>query len=92
MSDLADAVRNLAEYHVKSPALVVQAPDGGYLINPDGMGGNTRNRFVISRSQLGTLMWENGLRRKELAEPQAAAKLAAIVAKFRVPPAGSPRW
>lgn len=85
MSDLAEAVRQLADYHVKSPALVVQTPDGGYAISPDGMGGHVRNRYVISRSQLGTLMWENGFRREELADPQAAAKLAALVAAFRPP-------
>jgi hypothetical protein len=85
VSDLADAVRQLADYHVQSPALVVQTPDGEYAISPDGMGGGARNRFVISRSQLGTLMWENGLRREELADPQTAAKLAALVAAFRPP-------
>lgn len=83
MSDLAEAVRQLADYHVKSPALVVQRPEGGYVVSPDGSDGGARNRFVISRSQLGTLMWENGLRREELADPQTAAKLAALVAEFR---------
>jgi hypothetical protein len=84
VSDL-DAVRQLADYHVKSPALVVQTPEGGYVISPDGVGGDVRNRFVISRSQLGTLMWENRFRREELADPQTAAKLAALVAAFRPP-------
>jgi len=83
VSDLAEAVRQLADCHVKSPALVVQTPEGGYVVSPDGSGGGTRNRFMISRSQLGTLMWENGFRREELADPQTAAKLAALVAAFR---------
>src|SRR5690606_21098245 len=30
VSDLAEAVRQLADYHVKSRALVVQTPDGDY--------------------------------------------------------------
>lgn len=85
VSDIAEAVRQLADYHVKSLALVVQTPDGEYVISPDGLGGNARNRYVISRSQLGTPMWENGLRREELADPQTAAKLAALVAEFRPP-------
>jgi hypothetical protein len=63
----------------------VQTLQGEYEISPDGMGCGARNRLVISRSQLGTLMWENGFRREELADPQTAAKLAAIVAEFRPP-------
>lgn len=85
MSDLAEAVRRLADCHVKSPALVLQTPEGGYVVSPDGMGGGAQNRFVISPGQLATLMWENGFRREELADPQTAAKLTAIVAEFRPP-------
>lgn len=85
VSDLAETVRLLADYHSKSPALVVETPDGEYVISPDGMGGGLQNRFVISRSQLAALMWENGYRREDLAEPEIAAKLAALVAEFRPP-------
>jgi hypothetical protein len=85
VSDLADAVRQLADHHVKSPALVVQMPNGEYMIRPDGTGGGVQNRFVISRSQLATLMWEHGFRRDELADPQTAAKLASLVTAFCPP-------
>jgi hypothetical protein len=91
VSDLADAVRLLADHHVKSPALVVQTPGGDYLISADGTGGGAGNRFVISRSQLGTLMWENGFRRDELADPQTAAKVASLVAAFCPPRRGGGR-
>lgn len=44
VSDLADVVRQLAEHHLKSPALIVQTSEGEYVVSPDGMGGSTRNR------------------------------------------------
>jgi hypothetical protein len=59
--DLVDAVRQLANHHVKSPALILRTPEGEYVVSPDGTGGGAHNRFVISRSQLATLMWENGM-------------------------------
>ena len=88
MSDLAEALRQLADYHVKSPAYVVRTPDSGYVVSPGGAGWGAPSRCVISRSQLGTLMWESGLRREELADPQTAAQLAAVVVSREV---GSPR-
>lgn len=84
-SGMVDAVKQLADYHAKSPALIVRTPEGGYLISPDGMGEGTQNTFVISRSQLATLMWEHGLRREALADPQTAAKVTALVAAFCPP-------
>lgn len=80
MSDLVGAVRQLAGFHVKSPARIVWTPRGGYVVCPDGTGDGDRNRFVISRSQLGTLMWKNGFRREELTDPHVAGQLAGLVA------------
>ncbi|MFB9238139.1 hypothetical protein ACFFWC_21715 [Plantactinospora siamensis] len=89
MHDLTDAVKRLAEHTPHGPALIVRTPDGQHLVSPDGSGESPRNQYVISRSQLGSLMWEHGYRREHLTDPQQAAELAALVAAFR-PPHGHP--
>jgi hypothetical protein len=88
MNDLANAVRELALCHVKSPALVVQTPEGGYAVRPDRSSVGAGNYPVISRSQLDTLMWQDGLRRKELTEPARVGELATIVASLCLRPRG----
>ncbi|MFC4108272.1 hypothetical protein [Micromonospora zhanjiangensis] len=82
---LVHAVRRLADHHAQGPALIVRTPDGSYLVSADGSGEGPRNRYVISRSQLGSLMRENDLRREHLADPHTAGKVAALVAGFRPP-------
>jgi len=76
-------VRQLAACHVKSSALVVQTPTGGYKVNSEAPSHATEETRVISRSELGQLMWRNGLFREDLADPQIAARLATLVATSR---------
>ncbi|WP_460806784.1 hypothetical protein [Micromonospora zhanjiangensis] len=85
MTDLVDAVRLLTKEPSLGPALIVRTPEGTYLISPDGSGGNARNHYVISRGQLGLLMWEHNELSDDLADPERAARVAALVAAFRPP-------
>jgi hypothetical protein len=87
---LTEVVAQLAAFHSHSPALIVRTPAGGYEISPDGMGGGPDNRYLISRSQLGELMWEHGVKRDDLRDPGVATRIAAVVAEYR--PRRSRRW
>jgi hypothetical protein len=83
VTGLAEVVRELAGFDRRSPALIVQQPLGGYLISPDGTGGGPDNVYVISRRQLAELMWEHGIYRDHLLDPQVVARLAGLVAARR---------
>jgi hypothetical protein len=85
MTNLVDAVRKLADQPAQGPALIARNPEGLYLVSPDGSGGGPHNKYVISRSQLGTLMWENGILRDNLTDPEQAAKIATLVAAYHPP-------
>ena len=80
--ELVAAVKELASYHVKSPAAIVQLADGDYIVIPYGVPGREIGRYVISRGQLGVLMWEHRFGRRDLADPKEAARLAALVAEY----------
>ncbi len=82
MSSLTDAVRELAACDRRSAAVLVRAPDGEYLVSRDGTGGDVRNAYVVSRSQLAELMHEAGLRRVDLASLGVRRRLAGMVAAF----------
>ena len=79
MSDLIDALRILAGFDRRSPALLVQKPDGAYHVSLDGHGDGLDNTFIISRGQLGDLMLTAELRREDLTGPGVAQRLADIV-------------
>ena len=92
MNDLVDALRTLAGFDRRSPALLVQKPDGAYHVSADGHGDGLENTFIISRGQLRDLMLTAGLQRESLTDPDAAKHLADIVTDWhqeRAPATGT---
>jgi hypothetical protein len=83
VNDLTAAVRELAGYDRRSPALLVQTPSGDYHVSPNGYGEPAGSAYVISRRQLHELMVVEGLRREDLVEVVNAERLALAVDAFR---------
>jgi len=83
VSELADAVRALAAYDRRSPALLVATPTGSYHVSANGFGDGSENVYVISRAQLHTLMAAQGMRRADLTNPDVAERLAEVVSEFQ---------
>jgi hypothetical protein len=82
VNGLVEAVRALAAFDRRSPALMVQTPSGGYHVSPNGYGDGLENIYVISRDQLTTLMLAEGIRREHLADVETAERLATVVSDF----------
>jgi hypothetical protein len=83
MAELTEALLELARLDRRSRALIVQIPVGGYLLDHSGTGAGVENKFVISRRQLGELTWEHQIFRDQLSDPDAAARLTALVTAWR---------
>jgi hypothetical protein len=64
-------------------ALLYQSPAGEYRVAENGITGDPKSRFVISRDQLWELMWGSGITREALDDPGQLAKLTALVAERR---------
>lgn len=81
-SDLAAAVRELAELDRRSPEVLVRTPAGKYRVHARGYGGNIGDLFVISRSQLQDLMAAGSLSGQRLADPATLRRLVNVVMEF----------
>jgi len=83
MAELTEALCELARLDRRHLGLIVLTPTGDYLVDLSGTGAGVRNRFVISRRQLGELMWDHQVPRDELTDPDVAARLTALVTAWR---------
>ena len=84
---LSRQIRILADLPPQGPGLIYRTPHEAYWVSETGITGSPANMYVISRDQLGELMWEAQIRPDDLEDEAKLARLTGLVSAWVRAPA-----